>query len=629
MRASSVLYSSLSLFAIGAILTAPVMAQERPRITIYGAQVPMEAPKLGSSLTILTGQELEDRGISTLAEALRIVPGVAVSSSGSRGALTQVRIRGAEANHLKVVVDGIEMNEISGEGFNFADIPVENIEQLEVLRGPQSGLYGANAHAGVIAVTTKSGRGSRKPEGEVGASFGSLGYRDGHASVRGAAEQGYGSAHVQASRDSGFNIARTGAERDESRNVSLNLRAGVDVTPDVNFESAFKILDRFAASDVQNSITGLTVDSDANSRTRSIAGRVAMTHRFWEGKLTQRMSASAMNERFTYTGASVTPSNSDGTRIDLDYKLTGQETTNWWGGEKHTLTIGTDFRDETYASSSLPAEKTRQRWGVFTDYVLDLPTHTTLGLSARQDANNPFKSATTYRLTASQRLPEWAVRLHGSYGTGVTAPSFVELYANFGPSFVGNPNLKPEISRGWDIGVEKAWWNKKITTDVTYFQSRFTDQIAYVFPTMLNIPGTATRQGIETTLTATPLPWLDVSASYTWLLAERSNGIQEIRRPRHAVALALTARWMDNRLKTTVGLTTTGDIRDTWFKFPSQSVTLKPFTNLTSKISYDLKPGTTVFLQGNNLLNQKREEVFSYRRPGLEVKTGLVIKFGQ
>src|SRR4029453_4624967 len=154
-QAKIVLGPMLAALAGGTALGQVV---EIPQLVLYANQTPTEASKVGSAVTVITAQDIVEKGFPTVPEALRTVPGVAVSQSGGRGTFTQVRIRGAEANHVLVLIDGIPVNDISDGDFNFADLAVENLERIEVIRGPQSGIYGANAHSGVIAIVTKSGR---------------------------------------------------------------------------------------------------------------------------------------------------------------------------------------------------------------------------------------------------------------------------------------------------------------------------------------------------------------------------------------------------------------------------------------------------------------------------------------
>src|SRR5262249_9607581 len=147
----------------------------------------IDASKVGSSVTVMTGEQARSSGFTQLSDVVRTFPGVAVSQSGSRGTLTQFRVRGTEANHLLVMIDGVPANAVSDGEFDFADIPLDDIERIELLRGPQSGLYGANAHSGVLTIITKSGKGLTKPEFNARFEGGTQRSAEGAMSARGAA----------------------------------------------------------------------------------------------------------------------------------------------------------------------------------------------------------------------------------------------------------------------------------------------------------------------------------------------------------------------------------------------------------------------------------------------------------
>src|SRR5947207_13619829 len=196
--------------AAGALLTALGVANAQtilPELVVVSPSlVPIEASKTGSSVTAMSGDEARASGFSQLSDVMRTFPGMAVSQSGTRGTLTQFRVRGTEANHLLVMIDGVPANAIADGEYNFADIPLDDIERVELLRGPQSGLYGANAHSGVLAIETKSGRGLAKPEFTAKVEGGTQKSAEGAASFRGALGPIYGSTTATYAPATGSNI---------------------------------------------------------------------------------------------------------------------------------------------------------------------------------------------------------------------------------------------------------------------------------------------------------------------------------------------------------------------------------------------------------------------------------------
>lgn len=626
--------------------TPAVFAQtiELPEIVIYANQAPTEAGKVGSAVTILRGDTLIAQGHSTAADALRSVPGVSVNPIGGRGSITQVRVRGAEANHLLVMIDGVPVNDITDGDFNFADFPLEDVDRIEIVRGPQSGLYGANAHAGVISIVTKSGRGLARPEAHIRADGGSMKSGSVSATARGASGPAYGSVSIDYNRTDGYNVAFNGSERDGSRGLAVTAKGGADISPDFNIEGFVRYVRRHTRIDPQPSFgpfEGLALDSipDVNNF-ESAAARVAATWKMFDGALVQRVAASRHQQNRDDFDTVFGYFKSDGHRDRVDYKATLFGQTNLFGGERHSLTFTADWQNEflTIDSESFMFDPSaalfwaegarRTRKGIAGEYSLDLPTGLTLTGALRHDWNSSFENVATWRTTASQRLPA-GFRLHASAGTGVTNPTFIEQYGFFTGSFIGNPALKPEQSFGWDAGIEHTMLDGRLVTDVTYFSSRFEDKIVLVgFPsTPENVPGISPRQGVEVTAKFMPFDWLTLTGTYTYTDSRLADGTPEIRRPRHSASGSATATFADGRGRATVNVIYNGSMTDTWFLFPANpTVTLNAYTTVGGVISYDLTPATTVFVRAENVFNRQYSNVFSYRAPGFAAYAGLKVK---
>jgi vitamin B12 transporter len=619
---------------------------------IYANQAPTEASKIGSAATVITGDELRDKGFTTVADALRTVPGVAVSQGGTRGSITQVRIRGAEANHLLVMIDGVPVNSIDGGDFNFADFAIEDVERIEVIRGPQSGLYGANAHAGVISLVTKSGRGL-KPEASVRFEAGSMNTVIAGATARGSNGPFYGAVSVDHYNTSGYNVSRFGSERDGSNATTLTSKVGADLLPNFNIEAAVRYAQRHAKIDAQpfsGPFEGLAADQefDFNNFT-AWNGRLAATWSLFDGAFVQRFGASRYQENRHDDDVVFGFFNSEGQRDNFDYKATLRHYTQFLGGETHTLSLLVDHQKEflTMDSASLsgpfgdPAAAAfwakgaeRTRTGVAGEYALDLPFDLTLTSALRRDDNSGFADVTTWRETLSKRFPSAGTRLHASIGTGVTNPTFTEQYGFFVGSFIGNPDLRPERSLGWDAGVEQALFDRRLVVDATYFASEFQDKIITVsagggfLSTVVNEEGTSPRHGVEISVKAAPADWLSLSGTYTYTIAKLADGTPEIRRPKHSGSGSATVNLPDRRTHLTVNVIYNGAMPDTWFRFPLTPVTLEAYTTVGGILSYDLTPTTTAYLRAENVFNAHYEEVFSYRAPGFAAYAGLRATFG-
>jgi vitamin B12 transporter len=642
--------------AAGALVTALGVANAQPTqlpelVVVSPSLTPIEASKSGSSVTAMTGDEARSSGFSQLADVVRTFPGVAVNQSGSRGSLTQFRVRGAEANHLLVMIDGVPANAVGDGEYNFADIPMDDIERIELLRGPQSGLYGANAQSGVLTIVTKSGRGLAKPEFNARIEGGTQRSAEGAATVRGAAGPVYGSGTVSYATTNGFNIARDalpgGAETDGARRFSATGKAGIDFSPNFNVEGFVRHLYRNAETDPQDPFftgNGLVTDARGYStKTEETLARVEGTLKLFDDRWIQSMKWTGSRTGVTGIEDFMRTSASLGTANTLSYKSSFLLDSAIAGGEKHRITGIVENRREHFSFDSifvfgpdLDAARNgynRTSTGVGGEYVLDLlRTGTTISAAVRQDFNDPFRDELTWRYSLSQRFAPIDGRLHTSIGRGVTNPSFFEQFGFVTSMFVPNANLVPESSIGWDAGWEQTLWNGRVVVDVTYFNSRLEHEIVLVpagggKSTVRNLDGTSTRQGVEAIAKLRPVDWLVLTGTYTYTDARDDKGVQEIRRPRHTASASATVMFADNRAKATVNVVYNGKMPDTLFSFPvSETVTLNAYTLIGGMISYDTTPWSTIYLRAENVLDRRYEEVVSYRSPGAAVYAGIKVR---
>ncbi len=621
-------------------LALPAFAQSTvlPETVISANQYPMESSRVGAAATVLSGEELRGKGIATVADALRSVAGLSVIQSGTRGSLTSVFMRGADPRNTLVLIDGIEVNQLGFPGFDFADLPIDDIERIEVIRGPQSGIYGANANAGVISIITRSGKGEKpKVEGKIeGGSFGTLA---GSVNARGSSGPLYGSLTVSDYTSQGHNIARTGSDRDGSRALVATAKGGVDVNEYLNIEGLLRYTDRFTKTDSQDfnfppgPTYGLIVDGPGSYAYQSLATRLGATLKLFDGRWVQSAAVKHFDEKARAVDAFLGPFGNDGARTTLDYKSTVLFDTNLLGGERHTFTVLVDNRRENYTQVGNPQVFRKERTGLAGEYVLDLPSATTISGALRHDWNQGFVDVWSWRVALSQRFPQWGTRIHATWGKGITEPDVFQL---FGSTFnLPNPALHLEQSIGWDAGVEQKWLGGLIVTDVTYFSTRFTDKIDLIFDPVaggliyVNGTGIALRRGVETAVTANLTDWWSVTATYTHLFARDSRGNPEIRRPANSAAVETTFRYLENRAKATLGVIYNSVRRDFFFQ-PTATllVDLPGVAVARVYLSYDVTPHATVFVRAENAFDARYEEIFSYRAPPFAAYAGLKVKLG-
>jgi vitamin B12 transporter len=653
MSNQSILHTLSSGLAAGALLATAGLASAQtilPELLVISPSLtPIEASKTGSAVTVMTGEEARASGFTQLSDVVRTFPGIAVSQSGARGSLTQFRVRGTEANHLLVMIDGVPANSLADGEYNFADIPLDDIERIELLRGPQSGLYGANAHSGVLTIETKSGRGLTKPEFTAKLEGGTQKSAETAATFRGALGPFYGSTTVNYATTNGFNIARDGNETDGARRAAVTSKVGVDLTPYFNVEGFVRHLYRNAQTDPQDPFflnNGLVIDAPGYStKTEETLARVEGTLKLFDdrwiqsAKWTGSRTGVRGEENFAETSSSL------GTAETVTYKSSVLLDSNLAGGEKHRITGLVENRREHFSffssflfGADLDAARngySRTTNSVGGEYVMDLlRTGTTISIAQRQDFNEPFQDEYTWRYSISQKLGTTGARLHSSVGRGVTNPSFLEQFGFISSFFVPNANLVPESSIGWDAGWEQQLWNGRVLFDVTYFNSRLQNEIVLTSvlvngqnkSSVANLTGASTRQGVEVTAKFRPFDWLTLAGTYTFTDSRDDKGVPEIRRPPHAASASATVLFLDGRAKATLNVVYNGQMPDTIFSFPSQSTTLNAYTLVGGMISYDTTPWSTVYLRAENVFNQRYEEVYSYRSPGAAVYAGIKVR---
>ena len=660
-------------FSLVPLLAAPAFGQAAepvaplPEILVHGAStVPVEAPRVGSAVTVVTAEAIRDQGAQTLPDVLRQVPGLAVSQAGGRGGITQLRMRGAEANHSLVVVDGVPINDVNNGDADLANLPVDAIERIEVVRGPQSGIWGPNAQSGVVLITTKSGRGLARPELNARVEGGSFGTLQGSVSVRGAQGPFYGALSLSGLR-AGGHVAAPGTTRPNGSEMgSLNGKVGADLADWFNVEGTLRMVSRTGFYNPANAAMGpgfaadprygFLADGVGRGTATDLQGRVVGTVTLLDGRWVQKFSADTSRQGTNAADSYVSAFGfrerqafwSQTERNRADYRSAFTFETPQLLGARHTLVAGADITRERfryyYESDGFfgpfvndgfaGAGQSRERKGLYGEYLLSLNTGLALSAALRQDWNSSFRNAMTWRFTAAQSFGT-GTRLHASVGKGVTNPTFIEQFG-FTNTFVGNPLLKPEQSIGWDVGVEQRWLGDRLTTDLTYFRANLENEIVGSGISVANLPFATTRQGVEATVTARPLDWLRITGSYTYTDTRSAEPVfggyvfkEALRRPKHAASLSAVASFADNRGKFTLTVAHNGSMRDRFFgPLGPTDVHLRSYTLVGAQLSYDMTRNVTAYVRGENVFAQRYQEVYGYNAAGAAVYAGLRVRFG-
>jgi outer membrane cobalamin receptor len=618
------------------------------------------APQVGSSVSLVTKQDIEDRDAESVYQVLQGLPSTEVAQTGRRGALATVFIRGGNSNYNQVLIDGIEVNQFGGD-FDFSSIATNGVDRIEVLRGPESALYGSNAVAGVINIVSERGEGP--PHFSFLAEGGSL-YTRRFATGGSGLTGGFSWAYNLSRLDTDGSVLN-----DDYRNQTSYLSLGYSRSPKREFAFHF-FGDASKAgspgpygSDPDNFFPGIDTVSRYNHNLFAYQG--AYTEQF-SSKLRQVFSVSVTPTHDYF----VSPS---GDSFQQSLRVTihthGEATVS----PKDVFVYGFEFNREqikdtfiTNASNN-PFVLPRSGYGYFAENRWN-PTRRwwlTTGLridNFRTDAVPPdafgsrpaFPEASVVkvspRISTAYLLRDpsnaeaiGATRLHSSFGTGIREPNGFEL------AFTNNPKLKPEQSISGDIGVEQRFFSDRATFDVTYFYNRYTDQIVVLGGSLTNLStfssdnlANSRAQGVESTLRLRPYRTLEVSMQYSWLdsqilALDHSSTVNApfevgqplLRRPRESGSFNVT--WRRHALTLNTNAYIRGRVFDVEPNLGTFACTLgaqcffnaKGYTLANAGFSYQLPRGVEVHGQLNNFLNQKYESVFGFPALHLNFLAGL------
>jgi len=597
------------------------------------------AAKLGTAVTVITGEELQRRQIRHAADALRGMPGITIGRTGGGfSSKAQVRIRGAEANHTLVLIDGIEANDPNDGEFDFGNLLADDIERIEVIRGPYSGIYGSGAVGGVVNIITKKGKGplSIRMSSE-GGSFGTT-----HASARisGGNERAWASLSAQQRRSTGFNISRQGNEDDSSNLLNFGLRAGIAIWDGLSVEvvarNAQNRFDRDGFWELEAG--GIHRAIDMPAKVANDIWHAGATAR-WEvldGKMTHVLNASRSSFDSVDNGLDFGLTRNESESIRYGYTGTYRFQTPSWLPIKHSVSALIRQEDESFTPGSDGIERRRKRFALGGEYRVALDERIFLDGSVRHDDNDTFRDFTTWRTTATIAIPELNIRPHASIGTGVRLPAMFEQFGSIPEIFKPNPNLLPEESFGWDAGLEFVFWQNKASLDITYFRANLTDKIGSDPTrefTLANLPGVSRREGVEIVARVQLSEALSLGAAYTFLEAKDPTGKREPRRPVHSGRVDLDYSFANGKGKITLSALYNGERNDFAFRlvdteFESLPVTLDDYWLVTAAASYKLEPGVELFGRVENLFDSDYEEIFGYNTPGIAAYAGVRFTLG-
>ncbi len=616
-------------------------------VVVSATKTPVPLRQVTSAVEVWTEEDFTRRQVKTVVEALRLSQGTAVFQSGGPGGTANVRIRGGSSRQTLVLIDGAIVNSATSGDFNFAHLTTDNIEKIEILRGAQSTLWGADAMGGVINITTKRGRGPLKAGAffEYG-SFNTL-REGGHLSgSKGPVDFSVALSRWDTTGISQVNSRRGATERDAYRNWQVSSRIGMtlplDGRLDFNFRwwnSSINIDSSFGPSDVINY---------KNESERFIFGgkyQQPLTD-WWTHALTLSRSQNALLDdpgtlqRNLVTGMTRVPFGS-GNPNEIRVVANRIESQHDFRFNQYvTLTAGYQFREQTGenegGSSPFSEEilSSHAGFGLIQFNVFDR-FFATAGV--RHDYYNVFGDATTYRVTGGYLIKETNTKIRSSYATGFRAPTVNEL---FWPNF-GNPDVQPEHSQSFDVGVDQTLFADRVTISGGYFWNRYRDLIQTIQSAAICGTGSfganycpvnvasAKTQGWESMVNIVMVqeqPWvkrLELKGQYTLTLTRDLMTSGRLRRwPVNQASLSLYYQPMDS-VHTILDFRFVGE----QYNGAGDTQPVGSFDVVNLAVNYDISDQFQAYVRVDNLFDEEYEEILYYGTPGRSVFGGIRANF--
>jgi vitamin B12 transporter len=643
-----------SMVVLTAALAPRVVgAQDHPflldGLVVTASPTPRAADAVGRSVTVLDGAELRARGLTRIAEALRGVPGVAVTRAGSFGATTSVFLRGGESDYVQVQVDGVQVNQPGG-AFDFASLTLANVERIEIVRGPASSLFGSDAVAGVIHVITRTGQGA--PRGTLslrGGTYGSVDVSAGASGGGGTAGWAVGVEHLRTQGILPLN--------NESRMSTLS--GNVRMAPDERTRAQVSVRWTDRAYHFPTDATGSITDENSFTFGEETTVGLSLSRRLTRAlevrtRLAVHRSDAGTDDRpdgpadtLGYFGFSslehVRRTTADG-RLDLRVP----------GG---VVPAGLEVEEQAVRSVSeslsqwgaTPGRSENARWNraIFVHWAGESGS-VSHALGGRIEDNRRFGRSGSWSAEVAWR-PRPSTRIRASAGSSVKEPTF---YENFAQGFVtGNPDLEPEKGRSWDVGVEQTLAGDRVDVHATFFSQRFRHLIQFTAtppapgePNYFNVARAAAR-GLELGGDLR-VAGIGVGFDWTWLDAVVEDagfegeaggaflqGGRLLRRPNHEASVHLTADVGPGRLWVDLSATGSRDDRD-FSTFPARRVTLPSHTTVglggEVPVWRRREAGGELALtfRVDNLTDEPYEDIRGFAAPGRGVYVGVRTSLG-
>jgi vitamin B12 transporter len=638
-------------FVLGSAAAARAQDPSTPMDPVVVTATKTETPvgQTGASVSVITREQIEQRQVTDVLQILRDQPGLSLSQTGSRGAATSVFIRGGNNDMNLVLIDGMKVN-LGGGAFDFGNITTVGIGRVEIVRGPQSALYGADAMTGVIQFFTPRGEGpfSAWVSGE-GGNYATYEVQTGFSWGNKYAGVFFEYGHVSTQ---GILPVNNDADND-----TLALRLDLSPIPELDFT----FTGRYVASHVEVPTEGAgdrfdTLDphqfENVDRLILTLGGRYRQTS-WLEHRV--KLGASFISDRFVDpmdlgvpTDAFSRKTTSKETRYFVDYNIALTPPKFWQ--ITPVIVVGGSYEYQNFKQRLHPVgdpnrtDEWRETKSFYLQEQFGWMERIFLNLGGRYDDSTAYGTKLTPRVAGAAVAPVTNTRVRGAWGTGIKEPSFFEQFGGFG--IPGNREIKSEQSESWEAGFDQPFWGEKIQLSATYFENRFKDLIAFVSSTegSTNIQAAKTS-GVEAVLVVRPFPGWSATANYTYLCTKVTDdggimgqvnflrGEPLLRRPKRSGSVSIG--YAGDRVRAVGTLYVRGESEDVDFSggFPGTRKTRPGYDKLDLALAVVLFKNViglkeiTWKARLQNAINERYEETFGFSSARISALTGFEVRY--
>lgn len=604
-----------SFIMMSALLFMTAAAQAQKTLTmdpvvVTASRVATPLSQANSAITVISAEAIEASGQPLVTDVLRQVPGLDISRSGGGGGNVSVFIRGTDSKHTLILVDGVEYNDpVDPTGAaNITHLTTDNIDRIEIVRGPQSVIYGSDAIGGVINIITKKGKG--KPSGNLLAERGSYRTWTKRAGFQVGDQRGhlaFSAGHIESD---GFSSAHTkygNSEKDGYRNKMFSLNTGGRYT------EQFELNVNLRYTDSTFDYDDFKVDADNRGAYEALTTGISTTFHLFEERWQLKLALNRTTIDREDQNETFSMSDFEGSKNKFELQNRFQINAH------NTLVFGAEIEQEQAQNSFGQDDRATHRATYLENRLSINDFDANFGL--RMDDHQEFGSHTTWRIAPAYRFSATNTRIRAAIGTGFKAPSLFQLY----DSFSGNPNLQAEKSLGYDIGIEQTFFKGMVIVDMAWFYNDIEDAIEWVgtgpFTGQYQNGGNIRTQGIETTIDIYPVDLLSLQLGYTYTDTQnKDDGTRLLKRPLHKGQLNMNLYPID-KLEINGNLSFVGK-RDDF-----GNVELSSYTLVNLATSYQTTDHLKLFGRIDNLFDEDYEEVAGFGTAGLSAYAGLKLTF--